>query len=123
MNASDWIRILFVAVFGFGAALMLITNYVAFMVLRPPKQLGFLWWHVSAISLSFLCFGSVAISQTLERLNKDQGVGADWRTYVTALGVITFTVAQVIIFNVERRRLAHKIALERGTEKPELDVE
>lgn len=122
MTVADGFRFAFVAVFGLGAAFMLVTNFLAFMVLRPPKKLGFLWWHVSAISISFLCFGSVTISRTLERLDRNETVDVDWRTIVTGIGVITFTTAQVIIFNVERQRLAHNRAVERGEEAPVLDV-
>lgn len=109
----DILRFAFFAVFGLGAAFMLATNVIAYKVLRPPQHLGFLWWHVTAISISFLCFGAVVLSKSYENLGKDDLVEADWSTYVTALGVLTYTIAQVIIFQVERSRLTQKVAAAR----------
>lgn len=80
---------------------MLMTNVIAFMVLRPPKKLGFLWWHVTSISLSFLCIGLVSV----ERVTGQLGNPPSWRTWVTLIGMLLFTTAQVIIFSVERQRL------------------
>lgn len=111
ISAVDLVRIGYIAIYAIGVALMLVTNVIAFMVLRPPKRLGFLWWHVSAISISFLCFGTVVLERTIRRLEGDPPVAADWRTYATALGVLTFTTAQVIIFSVERGRLAEAKAV------------
>lgn len=86
--------------FGIGFAFMLATNVLAFKVLRPPKKLGFLWWHVTSISISFTLISLVALSRTLDRL----GEGATWHTYATAIGISLYALAQTIIFNVERER-------------------
>lgn len=100
-EAFDLVRMLILALYGTGCALMVITNVVAYMVLRVPQRLGFLWWHVAAISLSFLCLSSVALERVLGRF----GETPSWRTWVTLVGVATFAVAQLIIYNVERQRL------------------
>jgi hypothetical protein len=100
MILLEIIRGLFFIVFGLGFAFMLATNVLAFKVLRPPKKLGFLWWHITSISVSFTLISSVALSRTLDRLS----AGATWHTYVTAVGILLYAVAQAIIFNVERER-------------------
>lgn len=105
---ADAIRFSFFAVAGVGVALMLTVNVLAFRVLRPGKRLGFLWWHITAISSSFLCLMAVALDRSLERL----GQGLTWHTVVTGVGLVLFTSAQAIIYNVERRRYAEKRALE-----------
>lgn len=96
----DLIRTLFFVVFGIGLAFMFATNVLAFKVLRPPKKLGFLWWHVTAISISFTLIGAVALSRSLDML----GQRATWETYATAVGISLYALAQTIIFNVERER-------------------
>lgn len=96
----DVVRFLFVAVYGVGVAFMLVTNVLAFKVLRPPNKVGFLWWHITSISVSFVCLGLVALDRAVTRI----GEAPTWRTYVTGVGLALFGVAQVIIFNVERTR-------------------
>lgn len=99
------------AMFGVGAGFMVVTNLMAFSVLRPSKdKLGFLWWHVTAISLSFACIGLVAVEQVASKVGNPFG----WRTLLVFVGMLLYVVAQVIIFSVERRRLisarAHRVA-------------
>lgn len=98
----DLIRYLDFAMFGVGCAFMFVTNVLAFHVLRPPKKLGFLWWHVTSISIAFLCLGSVAVQVAFNRLGDE----TSWRTPVTFVGLLLFMVAQSIIFTVERQRYA-----------------
>lgn len=104
---SDFLRILLFIPFGVGVGFMLVTNIIAFQVLRPAQKLGFLWWHVTAISLSFMMIGVVAVETQAARLGEDS---TSWRLPVTLAGTILFMVAQVIIFNVERQRLVQKRA-------------
>lgn len=118
MELVDLARYGFFATFGVGTAFMVATNVLAFLVLRPPKKIGFLWWHVTAISLSFLCFGSVVLSRTMNGL--DNHLAPTWHTYVTAVGVLTFTSAQVIIFNVERQRYVYFKSLKLLPPVPEM---
>lgn len=101
MTLFDLVRYTAIATFGIGLGFMLLTNIIAFQVLRPPKKLGFLWWHVTAISYSFLALGSVSIYFISMRL----GQPAAWPGLIVVSGTVTFTVAQVIIYNVERQRL------------------
>ncbi len=100
MILLEIIRGLFFVVFGIGFAFMCATNVLAFRVLRPPKKLGFLWWHVTSISISFTLISLVALSRALE----SSGQSSSWQTYATAAGISLYAVAQTIIFNVERER-------------------
>lgn len=113
MTVTNLIRYAYFAFFGFGVAFMLATNFMSFQVLRPPARMGFVWWHVSAISVSFLCFGVVI----MEGVSRSLGSGLTWRTYVVGVGVLTFFAAQIIIFNVERQRWINKKALALGIEQ------
>lgn len=99
------IRYLDFAMFGVGCAFMFITNVLAFRVLRPPKKLGFLWWHVTSISIAFVCLGSVAVQTAFSRLGEE----TSWRAPVTFVGLLLFMVAQIIIFSVERQRYAAQV--------------
>lgn len=93
---------------GIGVGFMLMTNVIAFQVLRPPKKLGFLWWHVTSISLSFLMIGTVAMDNIVSRI----GDPFTWRAPLMFVGTALYAVAQAIIFRVERSRLIQKKALE-----------
>lgn len=93
---------------GVGVGFMITTNFIAFHVLRPAGFLGFLWWHVTSISLSFMLIGSVALDNILYRI----GDGFTWRAPVMFLGTTLFATAQLIIFKVERSRLITKQAVE-----------
>ncbi len=103
---ADLLRFTIFALFGIGSGFMLMTNYMAYRVLRPPRRLGFLWWHVTAVSVSVLCFGTVAVVTVASRL----GEAITWRTPTTLLGCILFATSQVIIFRVERQRLVEQVA-------------
>lgn len=105
---ADFFRYGVFAFSGVGVGFMLITNWVAFRVLRPPKQLGFLWWHVTSISLSILCMGAVAMDNIVTRI----GEPFTWRAPTMFVGTMLFAVAQVLIFKIERGRLVEKRALE-----------
>ncbi len=105
----DFLRVAIFAVFGLGVGFMTVTNYIAYRVLRPPRQLGFLWWHVTAISLSFLLLGTVAV----ERVMREFGGPVRWFGWVTLVGSALFFVAQVLIFRIERSRLVEKQAVAR----------
>lgn len=110
MTLFDVLRFVIFTTFGLGVGFMLITNVIAYQVLRPPRELGFLWWHVTGISLSFLCLGVVAVDRAVSKL----GDPPTWRTFVTLAGCLLFAVAQTIIFNVERQRLVQARALARA---------
>lgn len=101
MTLFDIVRFATFAAFGIGLGFMVLTNLMAFMVLRPPKQLGFLWWHVTAVSLSFLCIGIVAVEGVSGRLNDPLG----WRSGLVLAGMTLYMVSQAMIFSVERHRL------------------
>ena len=103
----DGLRFMICAILGLATGLMLMTNVVAFRVLRVPARLGFLWWHVTAISGAFLCFQAVVVDRVIRHLQTEP----TWQTYVTLLGSALFLTAQVIIFNVERNRLSHYRAM------------
>ncbi len=107
---ADLLRFLIFGLFGVGSGFMLMTNVMAYRVLRPPRRLGFLWWHVTAVSIAMLCFGTVAVITVAGRL----GESLTWRSPATLLGCVLFAVSQVIIFRVERQRLAEKIARDRA---------
>ena len=109
----DFVRYLDFAMFGMGSAFMLITNVLAYKVLRPPKRLGFLWWHVTAISISFLCLGSVSLHLAFSRLGEEP----TWRTPVTFIGFLLFMIAQMIIFYVELQRYAARLAANKANLK------
>lgn len=109
MPFIDVLRVLLFVPFGIGVGFMAITNVIAFLVLRSPrerKKVSFLWWHVTAISLSFLMLGVVALDNVYNRL----GMEPTWRVPVTLVGTTLFMVAQIIIFNIERQRLVQKRA-------------
>lgn len=106
----DFIRFGVFATFGVGIGFMLLTNFIAWKVLRPAQKLGFLWWHVTSISLSFICIGIVATERVVSRLGDPPG----WRSVLTLTGMTLYAVAQVIIFNVERSRLIQKRAFEKA---------
>ncbi len=103
---ADLLRYTIFALFGVGAGFMLMTNIMAYMVLRPPRRLGFLWWHVTAVSIAMSCFGVVAVERVVGRL----GNSLSWHAPVVLLGCLLFSVSQVIIFRVERQRLVDKVA-------------
>ncbi len=103
---ADVLRFLVFGLFGVGTGLMLITNVMAYRVLRPPRRVGFLWWHVAAVSLALFCFGIVAVEHIVGRL----GQPLNWRAPVVLLGCVLFATSQAIIFRVERQRLVEKIA-------------
>lgn len=105
----DLIRILDFGMFGVGCAFMLVTNVLAYKVLRPYKKPGFLWWHVTSISISFLCLGSVAVSVAYAYL----GQGPTWRTPTIFVGFLTFMIAQGIIFSVESQRYVARQAADK----------
>lgn len=107
MTVFDIVRYAVFATFGVGVGLMALTNLIAFRVLRPPRRIGFLWWHITAISLSFLCLGVVSIEYVTGELGDPPG----WRAATVLLGTTLFMVAQWIIFNVERQRLVNKQAI------------
>jgi hypothetical protein len=108
LTLFDFVRFAVFGTFGIGIGFMLMTNVMAFMVLRPPKRLGFLWWHVTAISLSFLCIGVVAADTVAERLGESE---PGWRSALTLFGMTLYMVAQIIIFGVERQRLINSRAM------------
>lgn len=108
LHAFDLVRFTVFALFGIGLGFMLMTNVMAFMILRPPRRLGFLWWHVTAISLSFACIGVVATERVVSKIGDPPG----WRSAVVLVGMLLYASAQVIIWNVERRRYINARALE-----------
>lgn len=115
MEPYDILRITTILLFGVGAGFMALTNVIAFNVLRPPRQLGFLWWHVTSISLAWLLVGGSAAYVVYTRLGNPPG-------FITAFvlpGMMLFAVAQVIIFQVERSRLAAKRSLQRAAGRSE----
>ncbi len=103
---ADLLRYAIFSLFGLGVGFMLITNVMAYMVLRPPRRLGFLWWHVTAVSIAMSCFGVVSVERVVGRL----GNSLSWHAPVVLLGCVLFAVSQVIIFRVERQRLVDKVA-------------
>ncbi len=110
MRLFDLIRYWSLLTFGIGSGFMLLINIISFRVLRPPKTLGFLWWHVTAISVSFACLGYVCVQYVGSKLG-------DPPTYlggIVLVGTTLFAVSQVLIFNVERSRLVQKRALEQA---------
>lgn len=102
----DVVRYLDFAMFGVGFAFMLITNILAFKILRSPRRFGFLWWHVTSISVSFVCIGSVALDSAFSRLGEDP----TWRTPLIFVGFLLFMISQMIIFTVELERYAARTA-------------
>lgn len=108
IGVFDVVRFAAFATFGVGAGFMVLTNIMAFMVLRPPKKLGFLWWHVTSISISFLCLGLVSVEHVSGKLGDPPG----WRSAVVLFGTVLFLIAQIIIFRVERKRLIQKRAFD-----------
>ncbi len=114
MRLFDLVRFAVFLMFGTGLGFMLMTNVIAFMVLRPPRHLGFLWWHITAISLSFLCIGIVATERVVGRLGDPPG----WQAVLTLVGMTLYVVAQAIIFSVERQRLIDSRARRRLARAP-----
>lgn len=111
MNWFDGFRVLVFLTFGVGCGFMLLTNWLAWRVLRNPSHSGFLWWHVSAISVATLCLGVVAVERVLWRL----GTEATWQGSVILIGTSLFCVSQVIIYRVERKWCALLQAAEEST--------
>jgi len=111
MELGDVYRVMLFVLFAVGSAFMVGTNILGFFVLRPPKKLGFLWWHVTAISLSFFLIGLVALSLVYERLNDPHASDLTWESIFLGIGFSLFALAQVIIFQVEKSRYVHKKAL------------
>lgn len=106
MTAFDTVRYAVFLTFGVGIGFMLLTNVMAFQVLRPPKKLGFLWWHVTSISLSFLSIGIVAAERVVGKLGDPPG----WRSVLVLFGMTLYMTAQILIFKVERQRLVNSRA-------------
>ncbi len=102
----DLIRFVIFSTYGVGVGFMVMTNLIAYRVLRPPRRLGFLWWHVTAVSLAFLCFGVVAVQFVVGRI----GQTLSWHGVVVLIGCLLFVTSQVIIFRVERQRLVENLA-------------
>lgn len=102
----DLVRLAVFLTFGVGIGFMLLVNVISFMVLRPPKKLGFLWWHVTSISLSFLCIGVVATERVVSKVGDPPG----WRSVLVLVGMTLYAVAQALIFSVERKRLVFQRA-------------
>lgn len=105
---GDILRYAVFALSGVGVGFMLMTNVIAFKVLRPPRRLGFLWWHITSISLSITLIGAVAMDNLVSRI----GEPFTWRAPTMFAGTALFTIAQVLIFKVERSRLINKRAAE-----------
>ncbi len=103
---ADVIRFVIFSTYGVGVGFMVMTNVIAYRVLRPPRRIGFLWWHVTAVSLAFLCFGVVAVQFVVGRI----GQTLSWHGLVVLVGCLLFVTSQVIIFRVERQRLVEKLA-------------
>ncbi len=104
---ADVLRVIIFATYGTGVGFMLLTNLIAYRVLRPPRRLGFLWWHVTAVSVTVLCFGVVAVEGVVGRLGNPH---IRWQSLVVLIGCVLFVTSQVIIFRVERQRLVEKLA-------------
>lgn len=109
----DIIRYLDFTMFGVGCAFMLITNVLAFKVLRSPGKRGFLWWHVTTISVSLLCLGTVCVDLVFSRLGKDP----TWRTPTVFVGLLLFMISQFVIFQVELQRYASRVAADKAFAK------
>ena len=107
MHLFDLTRYAVFLFFGVGLGFMALTNVLAFWVLRPAQKLGFMWWHVTSISLSFICIGVVATERVVSKIGDPPG----WRTVLTLIGMALYAVAQVIIFGVERQRYITKNAM------------
>ncbi len=103
---ADLLRFAIFALFGIGVGFMTLTNVMAYRVLRPPRRLGFLWWHVTSVSIAMLCFGGVAVAAVGGRL----GEPLIWASPTVLFGCVLFATSQVIIFRVERQRLVEKVA-------------
>lgn len=110
----DVLRVAIFAFFGIGLGFNIVTNYLAFQVLRPPKKIGFLWWHVTAISLSFIFISVAAIDRVIGQVGKP----STWISYLTVVGFLLYAVAQILIFQVERARFlqvqAQRVAIKVG---------
>lgn len=105
---ADFLRYGVFVLAGVGTGFMLLTNLIAFKALRTPQRLGFLWWHITSISLSFICVGAVAMDNIVDRI----GDPVTWRAPVLFVGMVLYAAAQTIIFSIERERLIHKRAQE-----------
>ncbi len=106
----DAVRFVIFALFGAGVGLMALTNVMAYRVLRPPRRIGFLWWHVSGVSVATFGYGLVAVAAVAGRL----GGPAFWATPVVLVASIVFAFTQVIIYRIERQRYAEKVARQRA---------
>lgn len=93
---------------GAALAFMVGVNILALKVLRPPRKLGFLWWHITAVSISVICLSVV----TLDVVAKHLGAPATWRTWVALVGFTLMLAAQVIIFHVERQRYLQRLVID-----------
>ncbi len=103
----DVIRFVIFSTYGVGVGFMAMTNVIAYRVLRPPRRIGFLWWHVTAVSATVLCFGVVAVEGVIGRLGNPH---IRWQSLVVLIGCLLFVTSQVIIFRVERQRLIEQLA-------------
>lgn len=119
MEPYDYLRIATICLFGVGAGFMVLTNFIAFMVLRPPQKLGFLWWHVTSISLAWLLVGGSAAYVVFTKLGDPPGL----LTAFILPGMVLFAIAQVIIFTVERARLTAHRAMSRSLERSSAAVQ
>ncbi len=99
---ADAIRLVALVGAGFGVGLMAATNWAALRVLRPPRVGGFLWWHVTSISLAVTGLLTVAMNRIFTHF----GEPIAWQTIVTLASVALLDVAMWIIFRIERRRYA-----------------
>lgn len=108
MHYADFYRIAEFVLGAAGIGFMVAVNVLAWKVLRPAKRLGFLWWHISTISVAYLCFLYVGFHYVFNRIASNEGIDAVG--YIFGLGLLLFTAAQIIIFNVEAQRYAEKRA-------------
>lgn len=110
MRLIDIVRFVIFAEAGVALSFMVGTNILAWKVLRPArKRVGFLWWHITTVSIGVICIGVIALERVLGKLGSPQ----TWRTWTTLVGMTSLAAAQTIIFHVERQRFVEKRVIQR----------
>lgn len=103
---ADVLRVAAGAMFTMSVAVQISIVFMAWQVLRPVHKLGFLWWHILAVALSTSGLAFVAVSGSWGRF----GLHITWHLPATMFFLSVHLVALVIIYRVERSRLAEKRA-------------
>ncbi len=109
MTLTDLFRFAVIAMSGSAIGVMLVVTWLAWGVLRPARPLGFLAWHILAITASIVPLVVVAADATIARLHQP----VTWRLPTLLFSLVVLNVAMWIVYQIEWQRLVDKKAREK----------